>query len=96
MSKNRSESEGLLEGLKEISAYIGKIPCYTLPSKSDEWNYDVKVISDKTSVEITEAQEGLNVFDIPGLWPFQDYLDFVSRHPETLRREYVAEIFYCG
>ena len=46
-------------------------------------------------VEVTEAQEGLNVLDILGLWPFQDCLDFVSRYLETLWREYVAEIFYC-
>ena len=94
MSENRSTSEGLLKSPKRFPTGIGEVPSYTLPSELGERNYDVRVLFYKSMIEITKAKEGLNVLNILRLWPFQDCLYFVGRHPESLWREDIVKIFH--
>ena len=94
MGKNRSGSKCFFESGKGFPAIVGKVLHYTFPSKSGEWDYDARVILYEASVEITESEERLYVFDIPRFWPFQDCLDFVRGHPEALGGKNISEVFH--
>ena len=59
-------------------ALIGKVPSSTLANESRERNCDPGVFMNETMVKIGESEEGLNVFDLPGLVPVLDNLDFVD------------------
>ena len=93
MSKDRSASKRLLKSSKGFSTCIREIPCCTFPSKSGERDDGIRVPINESLVEVTEPEKGLNVLDISGFWLFQNCLDFVRGHSETLRAEDVTEIF---
>ena len=59
-------------------------------SEMGEWNGDSRVFWIKTSIEIGEAQERLDIFDLSGFRPILNDLDFVGSHCEAAQREYIA------
>jgi hypothetical protein len=44
--------------------------------KVKEWSCEFGVVLDKVSVEVTESEEFLDVFDGFGLWPVFDGFEF--------------------
>ena len=91
MRQNRGRGESLLEILEGLSALLGKSPRDTFPGKPSEGNGYVRIIVNETSVEIGEAKEGLNIFDLPRFRPIPNRLDFLFGHRESLGREHIAE-----
>jgi hypothetical protein len=45
----------------------------------------------ETTVEIGEAEEGLNVFDLPRFRPIPNHLDFIFGHSKSIGREHIAK-----
>src|SRR5882672_9192711 len=74
-------------------ALIGKVPRGTLAGKMREWNGDFGISVNKTTIEVGETEEGLNVLDFSGFRPILDYLDFVLGHGEAFRRQHISEVF---
>ena len=75
MRQNQGRTESLLEKLKGLSAIFGKSPRDTFPGKLSEGNRYVRVIVNETTVEVGEAEEGLNIFNLPGFGPIPNRLD---------------------
>ena len=47
-------------------ALIREVPSSTFMSEVGEWDSDFGVFQNKTPIEIGEAQEGLDIFDLLG------------------------------
>ena len=60
------------------------MPSSTLAGGLREWNCDPGVFINEAMVKIGEPEEGRDVFDLPGLGPVLDNLDFVGCHREAL------------
>ena len=52
MRKNRCCCESFLQSIESIVSGIGEMPQSVLLSESGEWNHDVGVVQNKTTVEI--------------------------------------------
>ena len=52
-----------------------------------EWNGDVRVVWDEVSIEISETQERLYIFNLSRFRPILNDLHFISCHGESTRRE---------
>ena len=68
---------------KSELALISEVPSGTLLGEACEWHGNFGVSMNKMSVEVGKAKEGLNVFDLLGLWPILDNLNFVWEHGEA-------------
>jgi len=77
-------------------ALIGKVPSGTLLGEVCEWYSDFGVSINEMLVEVGKAEEGLNVFDISGLEPILDNLDFVWGHSEAFGQQNISEVFTGG
>ena len=51
-----------------------------------KWNCDLGIFVNEATVEVGESKEGLNVFNLLGLGPVLDNLDFVGCHRKAFRR----------
>jgi hypothetical protein len=80
MGEDWSRSEGSFKCLESEATIIREIPRGILSGEAGEGYNDVRVIKDKTTVEISKPEEGLNVLYFPGLGPVDDGLDFLRRH----------------
>src|SRR6266481_5470576 len=78
-----SHSESLLQGLEGCTALISKVPGNTLVGEPHKWNCDLGIFVNEATVEVGESKEGLNVFNLLGLGPVLDNLDFVGCHREA-------------
>jgi hypothetical protein len=67
-------------------AVLSELPWNSFPSKACKRNSNTGVIVNEMTVEIGEAEEGLNILDFPRLGPILDDLDFSGVHGETFRR----------
>ena len=59
-------------------------------SETGECNGDFGVFQNKTLIEIGEAQERLDIFDLSGFGPILNDLDLVGGHSEATQREDIA------
>jgi len=48
-------------------------------------NYDVRVVEDKVFVDISKAQEGLDLLEVLWGWPFEDSIDLGLGHGDPVR-----------
>ncbi|KIO07415.1 hypothetical protein M404DRAFT_136736, partial [Pisolithus tinctorius Marx 270] len=85
--------EGILQAEEGRVTLVGKVPRSTLSCEASEQNDNVGVVINELSIEICEAEEGLDVSHLLQLRPVVDCLNFLSGHGETGRRENVAEVF---
>ena len=60
-----------------------------------EGNGDVGVVQNEMSVEISETQERLYIFNFSRFRPILNDLYFISCHSESTRREDITLIFDC-
>ena len=67
-------------------ALIGEMPSSSFACEADEQNSDLGVLQNETPVEIGKAQEGLDVFNLSGLGPILNDLDFVRGHGKAAWR----------
>ena len=91
--KDRSPSEGLLEGVERFPTIFGEAPGDVFPRKTGKRKDDFGVGGDETSVEVGESEEGLYVADFPWFRPVEDGLDLVFGHSKSVDGEDVAKIF---
>jgi hypothetical protein len=87
VGKDWSRSESSFKCFKGEATIIREIPRGILSGEAGEGYNDVRVIKDKTSVEIGKPEEGLNVLYFPGLGPVDDGLDLFGRHGQAGRRQ---------
>jgi hypothetical protein len=73
MGEDRSSGEGKLECAESALAAGVKTPRCVLLEKVGHWDDNIRVPWDKATVEIPKTEEGLDIMDIAGLWPVQDY-----------------------
>ncbi|KIN96104.1 hypothetical protein M404DRAFT_164075 [Pisolithus tinctorius Marx 270] len=92
MSENRSGAEGILQAEESRAALLGKVPRSTLLCEASEWNDDVGVVINESSVEICETKERLDVSHLPQLRPVADCLNLLSGHGETGGRKNITKV----
>ncbi|KIO05700.1 hypothetical protein M404DRAFT_140419 [Pisolithus tinctorius Marx 270] len=92
MSENGSGAEGILQAEESRAALLGKVPRSTLSHEASEWNDDVGVVINESSIEICETKERLDVSHLPWLRPVADCLNLLSRHGETRGRKNITEV----
>ncbi|KIO14029.1 hypothetical protein M404DRAFT_121148, partial [Pisolithus tinctorius Marx 270] len=92
VSEDRSRAEGILQVEESRAALLGKVPRSTLLHEASEWNDDVRVVVNESSVEICKAKERLDVSHLPQLRPVTDCLTLLSRHGETGGRKNITEV----
>ncbi|KIO07652.1 hypothetical protein M404DRAFT_136010 [Pisolithus tinctorius Marx 270] len=92
MSENGSGAEGILQAEESRAALLGKVPRSTLSREASEWNDDVGVVINESSIEIGETKEGLDVSHLLRLRPVADCLNLLGGHGETRGRKNVAKV----
>ncbi|KIO05708.1 hypothetical protein M404DRAFT_140432 [Pisolithus tinctorius Marx 270] len=92
VSENRSGAEGILQAEESRAALLGKVPRNTLSHEASEWNDNVRVVINESSVEICKTKERLDVSHLPQLRPVADCLNLLSRHGETGGRKNITEV----
>ncbi|KIO08925.1 hypothetical protein M404DRAFT_133593 [Pisolithus tinctorius Marx 270] len=92
MSENRSRAEGILQAEEGGAALLRKVPRSALSCEASEQDNDVGVVINESSIEVCEAEEGLDVLHLLWLRPVADCLNLLGRHGETRGRENVAEV----
>ncbi|KIO10075.1 hypothetical protein M404DRAFT_130097 [Pisolithus tinctorius Marx 270] len=92
MSEDRSRAEGILQAEESGVALLGKVPRSTLWHEASEWNDDVGVVINESSVEICETKERLDVSHLPLLRPVADCLNLLSGHGETRGRKNITKV----
>ncbi|KIO03370.1 hypothetical protein M404DRAFT_145629 [Pisolithus tinctorius Marx 270] len=90
--EDRSRAEGILQVEESRAALLGKVPRSTLSREVSEWNNDVGVVINESSVEICKTKERLDVSHLPWLRPVLDCLNLLSRHGETGGRKNITEV----
>ncbi|KIO14597.1 hypothetical protein M404DRAFT_119511 [Pisolithus tinctorius Marx 270] len=92
MSENGSGAEGILQAEESGAALLGKVPRSTLSREASEWNDDVGVVINESSIEICETKERLDVSHLPRLRPVADCLNLLSGHGETGGRKNITKV----
>ncbi|KIN94713.1 hypothetical protein M404DRAFT_167542 [Pisolithus tinctorius Marx 270] len=92
MSENRGGAEGILQVEKSRVALLRKVPRSTLSHEASEWNDNVRVVINESSVEVCKTKEGLDVSHLPWLRPVMDCLNLLSRHGETGGGKNITEV----
>ncbi|KIO05710.1 hypothetical protein M404DRAFT_140347, partial [Pisolithus tinctorius Marx 270] len=67
-------------------------PRSTLSCEVSEWNDDVGVVINESSVEVHETKERLDVSHLLWLRPVMDHLNLLSRHGETGGRKNITKV----
>src|SRR3979490_1880195 len=93
--QNGCRCESSLEKIERLLTVFGPCPRCTFTCRPSERNSDVRVIEDKMTIEVGEAEKRLDVFDLPRFGPIADCFDFVFSHCETFGLQYVTEEFDC-
>ena len=60
-----------------------------------ERNGDVRIIENKMTIEVGEAEKRLDILDLPRFGPIMNRFDFVFSHCETFGSEDITEEFNC-
>src|SRR4029077_11251305 len=94
MGEDRGGGKGDLEAVECGAAVISESPRNTLSGKPGQWDHDFGVFVDETPVEISEAEEGLDVPDLTGLGPILNGFYLVRGHRKPVRLKDVAEILH--
>ena len=87
MCQYQHSGEGLLQHVESRVAFVREIPSRAFAGEAGEWDGNVGVVWNKTPVEISKPQEGLYVFNIAGLRPILNDLDFIGSHGKSTQRE---------
>ena len=87
-----SGGEGFLQLVKGLLACIGEVPGGVFPSQPSQGDHDVRVVKYELTIEIREAEEGLNVLYFLRLRPITNSLDFVFQHCQAIGRKEVSKI----
>ena len=80
----QSGGEGCLQGVERLLISRSPIPWSVLTSETGERNDNVRIEWNETTVEVREAEEGLNVLDLARDRPVEDDLDLVFGHRESV------------
>jgi hypothetical protein len=83
MGEDRGGGEGELERVESALAVGVETPWCVLSEKAGHWDDDIGVPRDKATVEICKTEERLDIADIAGLQPVQNYLYFLLVHADT-------------
>ncbi|KIO09535.1 hypothetical protein M404DRAFT_131592, partial [Pisolithus tinctorius Marx 270] len=84
--------EGILQVEESGAALLGKVPRSTLSCEVSEWNDNVGVVINESSVEVHKTKERLDVSHLPWLRPVTDCLNLLSGHGETGGRKNITEV----
>ena len=87
MCQYRHSGEGLLQGIESRAAFVGEILGGGFADEAGEWDSNVRIVQNKMSVEISEPEEGLYVFNLVGFRPILNDLDLISSHGKSTWRE---------
>src|SRR3979490_1148395 len=96
MSEDRCRRKCLFQLIERFSTVLCEVPRESFPCESSKGNSDGGIVVDETPLKVRKTKERLNVFYFPRFWPLQDALNLSFSHGESLRRQYVAEVFDRG
>ena len=94
VGKDGSCREGYFEGIERTPTLLGKVPRGILSGEPSEGNHNVGVIINELTVEVGEAQKGLDILYPSGLRPVADGLDFVLGHRQSRGCETVPKVLH--
>ena len=94
MGKDGSCHEGYFEGVERTPTLLRKVPRGILSGEPSEGNHDVRVIINESTVEVGEAQKGLDILYPLGLRLVADGLDFVLGHRQSRGCKMVPEVLH--
>ena len=93
VEQDRSGSEGLLQVLEGGASLIGEEERGTLTGEAGQRNDDVGVVVDEATIEVSEAQERLNVLHVARFRPVLNDFDLSRRHRQTTRGKDIPKVF---
>ena len=94
MGEDWSRGEGFLQLVKGSLACIGEVPGGIFLSQLSQGDHNVRVVKYEPTIEICEAEEGLNVLYFSGLGPIANSLDFVFQHCQAIGRKEVSKVLH--
>ena len=94
MGKNGSCREGYFEGIEGTPTLLGKVPRGVLSGELSEEDHNVGVVINEMTIEVGEAQKGLDILYPSGLRPVADGLDFVLGHHQSRGCKTVPKVLH--
>ena len=94
MGKDGSYHEGYFEGIEQMLTLLREVSRGVLSGELSEGNHDVGVVVDELTIEVGEAQKGLDILYPSGLRPVADGLDFVLGHRQSRGCETVPKVLH--
>ena len=79
---------------KSHACLVGKLECDSFAGELGEWYNNVRIVENEVTVEISEAEEGLNILHFLQLGLILNYLNFRLVHGESLGRQNVPKVLY--
>src|SRR3979490_3319063 len=92
----RCRHKCLFKLVERFSTILCEVPRESFPCKSGKGNSDGRIVVNEMPVKVCKTKERLDVFHFLRFWPIQDALNLFFSHGESLRQEYVAEVFNQG
>jgi len=71
----------LFQSLEGLLIFLWPVPLAILAGEIIQWACNIGEVRDEGSVEITEAEEAVNILDAGGGWPLGDPLNLDWIHP---------------
>src|SRR5438270_10765396 len=84
VSKYWGSGECFFEYVEGFAGLLGELIRDPLTGKTSEGDHDIGVVENEPSIEVGEAEEGLNMLDFPRLGPILYDLDLRLVHGESL------------
>ena len=94
MSKYWGSGEHFFEYIEGFVGLLSELIRGPFTSKTSEGDHNIGVIENETSIEIGEAEEGLDILYFPQLGPILYDLNLCLVHGESLGRQNVSEVFH--
>ncbi len=94
MSEYQHGGKCFLKHSKSHACLFGKLECDSFADELGEQYNNVRVVEDEVTVEISKAEEGLNILHFLWLGPILNYLNFHLVHGESLRRQNVSKVLH--
>src|ERR1700743_2598945 len=93
MGEDGSCSKLLFERIERSKTIVGEVPSNVLLGEAGERNANVGVAVDEATIEISKAEERLDVLDVTRDGPVEDLLNLFGVHANAVLANDIAKIF---
>src|ERR1700689_3779784 len=88
--------KSILEVQECLTGFVSEFEDRVLVCEMGEQDYDIGVVVNELAVEVSEAQERLNVLDFPRFRPIADDFYLVLSHAKACGRQDKPKVFHAG